>query len=144
MLAVGSGLAGARNQLADRQAADLVVAHDEGTLRALCLVNTRLDLQDHLREGIAACERTLALFGAPEDSHWDQHPAWPRISLMDRRRLAEDRRELLLLLAEARVRLAKAASESVAQALVLLDRAESIPGLRPRVRSGSTGLAITR
>jgi eukaryotic-like serine/threonine-protein kinase len=131
MLAVGSVLAGARNQLADRRARDLVVAHDEGTLRALCLVNTRLDLHDHLREGIAACERTLALFGAPEDSHWDQHPAWPRISLMDRRRLAEDRRELLLLLAEARVRLAKATSESVAQALVLLDRAESIPGLAP-------------
>jgi eukaryotic-like serine/threonine-protein kinase len=131
MLAVGSVLAGARNQLANRRAHDLVVAHDEGTLRALCLVNTRLDLHDHLRDGIAACEQTLALFGAPEDSQWDQHPAWPRISPIDRRRLAEDRRELLLLLAEGRVRLAKAAPESVAQALVFLDRAESIPGLAP-------------
>ena len=65
---------------------------------------------DHLREGIAACEQTLALFGAPEDPDWDRHPAWLRIAREDRRRLAEDRRELLLLLAEARVRLAAGAA----------------------------------
>ena len=129
MLAVGSVLAGVRNQLADTRARDHVRAHDAGILRALCLVHTRLDLRDHLREGIAACERTLALFGAPDDPAWDQHPAWLRIEEEDRRRIAEDRRELLLLLAEARVRLANGAGDSAGQALVLLDRAESIPGL---------------
>jgi eukaryotic-like serine/threonine-protein kinase len=131
MLVVGSVLAGVRNQLADTRARDLVVAHDAGTLRALCLIHTRLEMRDHLREGIAACERTLALIGAPEDPDWDRHPAWARIAPNDRRRLAEDRRELLLLLAEARVRQAKGVSDAVAQALILLDRAESIPGLPP-------------
>jgi eukaryotic-like serine/threonine-protein kinase len=131
MLAVGSVLAGVRNQLADTRAQDQVRAHDAGILRALCLVHTRLDLRDHLRVGIDACEQTLALFGAPEDPAWDRHPAWLRIAWEDRRRLAEDRRELLLLLAEARVRLANGTRESGGQALVLLDRAESIPGLPP-------------
>ena len=129
VLAVGSALAGVRNQLADTRAREQVRAHDAGTLRALCLINTRLDLQDHLREGIAACERTLALFGAPEDAAWDQSPAWLRIAPEDRRRLAEDRRELLLLLADARVRQAGGTSESAGKALRLLEKAESIPGL---------------
>ena len=68
LLAVGSALAGVRNQLADTRARDQVLAHDEGTVRALCLVHTRLDLQDHLRDGIAACEQTLDLFGGPRGS----------------------------------------------------------------------------
>jgi tetratricopeptide (TPR) repeat protein len=131
LLAVGSALAGVRNQLADTWAHDRVRAHDAGILRALCLVHTQLDLQDHLREGIAACERTLALFGAPEDPEWNRHPAWLRIEPEVRGRLAEDRRELLMLLAGARVRLAKGSSDSAGQALRLLDRAESIPGLSP-------------
>ncbi len=37
-----------------------------GVQQAHCLINTRLDLQDNLREGIAAWrERTLAIFGSP-------------------------------------------------------------------------------
>ena len=131
ILSVGFAFAGVRNQLADTRARDQVRAHDAGVSRALCLVHTRLDLRDHLREGIEACEQTLALFGAPEDPAWDRHPAWLWIAQGDRRRLAEDRRELLLLLAEARVRLANGTRESAGQALVLLDVAESIPGLPP-------------
>jgi len=131
LLAVGSALAGVRNQLADTRAQDQVRAHDAGVLRALCLVHTRLDLQDHLRDGIAACERTLAFFGAPEDPEWNRHPTWLRIDPEVRGRLAEDRRELLLLLADARVRLANGSSDSAGRALSLLDRAESIPGLPP-------------
>jgi serine/threonine protein kinase/Tfp pilus assembly protein PilF len=129
LLAVGSALAAARSQLADARAHDLVRAHDAGVMKALCLVNTRLDLQDHLREGIAACERTLALLGGPEDGDATRHPAWARLAPEDRRRLAEDRRELLLLLADARVRLAADSEGSAEQALRLLDQAESIPGL---------------
>ncbi len=131
LLAVGSALAGVRNQLADTRAQDLVRAHDAGVLRSLCLINTRLDLQDNLREGIATCERTLSLFGTPEDPAWDRNPAWLRISSQDRRRLAEDRRELLMLLADARVRLARGSSDAAERALELLDRAGSIPGLPP-------------
>ncbi len=129
LLAIGSALAAARSQLAVARSRDLVREHDAGTLKALCLVNTRLDLQDHLREGIAACERTLALFGAPEDPDWDRRPSWLGLGSEERRRVAEDRRELLMLLAAARVRRASGAKQSAAEALRLLDRAESIPGL---------------
>jgi eukaryotic-like serine/threonine-protein kinase len=131
LLAVGSALAGVRNQLADTWAQDNVRAHDAGILRALCLVHTRLDLQDLLHEGVAACEQTLGLFGAPEDPEWNRRPAWLRIDPEVRRRLAEDRRELLLLLADARVRVANGSGDSAGQALSLLDRAESIPDLPP-------------
>ena len=131
LLAIGSALSAARSQLADSRTRDLVREHDAGVMRALCLVNTRLDMQDHLREGIAACEQTLALFGAPEDPDWDRHSAWLRLGAAERRRVAEDRRELLLLLAAARVRRAAEGKESADRALRLLDRAESIPGLLP-------------
>jgi eukaryotic-like serine/threonine-protein kinase len=131
VLAVGMALAGARNQLADTRTRDNVRAHDAGVQRALCLINTRLDLRDNLRDGIADCERTLAIFGAPEDPAWDQREEWLRVAPEERRRLAEDRRELLLLLADARVRLADQSSAAAERALNLLDRAEAIPGLPP-------------
>jgi serine/threonine protein kinase/tetratricopeptide (TPR) repeat protein len=131
LLLVGSAFAGVRNQLAETWAAERVRAHDAGVLRALCLVNTRLDMSEKLREGIVECERTLALFGAPEDPEWDRRPMWLRIKPEVRGRLAEDRRELLLLLADARVRLAGGSSESAVQALDLLEKAESIGGLAP-------------
>ena len=129
LLAVGSALAAARSQLADAKVRDLVRAHDAGVMRALCLVNTRVDLRDHLREGIAACERTLALLGGAGPGEEMTHPAWARLAVGDRRRLAEDRRELLQLLADARVRLAGETRESAEQALRLLDAAAAIPGL---------------
>jgi serine/threonine protein kinase/Tfp pilus assembly protein PilF len=129
LMVVGSALAAARSQLADSRARDLVRAHDAGMQQALCLVNTRLDLEDHLRDGIAACERTLALLGAPGDGDWTKHPAWGRLSAEDRRRLAEDRRELVLLLADARVRMAAGSKDAAEQALRWLELAESIPGL---------------
>jgi eukaryotic-like serine/threonine-protein kinase len=131
LLAIGSALAAARTQLADARSRDLLRDHDAGALKALCLVNTRLDLQDHLREGIAACERTLSLFGSSEQPDWDRQPAWLRLGPDERRRVAEDRRELLMLLAAARVRQAAGSNDSADKALKLLDRAESIPGLPP-------------
>ena len=134
LLAVGSALAAARSQLADARARDLVREHDAGMQKALCLVNTRLDLQDHLRDGIAVCERTLALFGDPDERRTVDEPrrpcgparprgspsAWPRTAAScccswptpasgwppDRRTPPE-------------------------QALRLLDAAEAIPGLPP-------------
>ena len=100
-------LAAARSQLGRRPGrATWSRDHDAGVQKALCLVNTRLDLQDHLREGIAACERTLALFGRPEGRTGTSTRPGSGWRPEDRRRLAEDRRELLLLLADARVRLA--------------------------------------
>ena len=49
----------------------------------------------------------------------------------ERRRLAEDHRELLLLLAGARVRLARGDQPTLVHSLALLDEADAIPGLTP-------------
>ncbi len=129
LLAVGGALAAARSRLADAEARDLVRAHDAGVTRALCLINTQVDLRDHLREGITACEQTLGLLGDPASPADASDRKWDRLSPEDRRRLAEDRRELLLLLADARVRLAGGSRPAAVSALRLLDQAGSIPGL---------------
>ncbi len=129
LLSVGAALVAARSRLAAAEARELVRAHDAGVMRALCLINTQLDLRDHLSEGIAACERTLALLADPGSPDGASDPKWDRLAPADRRRLAEDRRELLLLLADAHVRLANGSPQAAASALRLLDRAAAIPGL---------------
>jgi tetratricopeptide (TPR) repeat protein len=59
------------------------------------------------------------------------HPDWARLGPEERRRVAEDRRELLLLSAGARVQLAPGDRTALRDALARLDRAEAIPGLEP-------------
>src|SRR5207245_478229 len=83
-------------------AQDTMRAYEAGTVRALCLVNTTSDLRDHLREGRAVCEQTLNLFGVLDQPDWQDQDRWRRLAPEDQRRLAEDSRELLLLLARAR------------------------------------------
>jgi tetratricopeptide (TPR) repeat protein len=84
-----------------------------------------------LRQGIAVCEQTLALYQLPDGRRCQEHPDWVRLGPDERRQLAEDRRELLLLLAGARVRLAQGDRPALVGALALLDEAESIHGLAP-------------
>ena len=79
-------------------------AFEEGTRRALCLVNTTADMQDHLRQGSKACRDALALYGVLGGEDWQQRPDWKRLDAEDRLRLGEDARELLLLLAWTEVR----------------------------------------
>jgi serine/threonine protein kinase/Tfp pilus assembly protein PilF len=74
-----------------------------GALQALCLVNTTADGHDNAGEGLRVCEQTLALYGILSDADWQSHPDWQRLPAAERQRLAEDVRELLLLLARARV-----------------------------------------
>ena len=74
--------------------------------RALCLVNTTTDRHDHVAEGIAACEQALARYGILENADWQQHRDWKRLVPSDQRLLADDAREVLLLLARGRVFLA--------------------------------------
>ena len=50
-------------------------AHDEGTVQALCLINTAIDLADNLSQGIEVCEKTLALYDVPGKPGQD-HPDW--------------------------------------------------------------------
>jgi serine/threonine protein kinase/Tfp pilus assembly protein PilF len=148
-------LASAQEELAATRARDSRRAYEEGTQRALCLVNTTTSTgPENTRRGLAVCEETLGIYGVLGRPDWERHPDWQRLDPEERRRLAEDTRELLLLLAWARTQTAigdrlsaigqtaasgpKAdrrkpiAEEAVLRdALGLLDRAEALGGLPP-------------
>jgi eukaryotic-like serine/threonine-protein kinase len=131
LFAFGSALSVARDRLGTAQARDRLRTHEQGAIQAHCLVNTVLDLQDHLRQGVAVCEKTIGLYAVPRGMRWEGHPDLARLGADERRKLAEDHRELLMLLAAARVRLAPGDPAVRRQALALLDQAEEIPGLGP-------------
>ena len=120
-----------RDRLGAFQSRDRLAAHDAGTVEALTLVNTVIEREDLLRQGLAVCERTLALYDPPLGPARGAHPDWARLSPDEQRRVAEDRRELLLLAAGARVLLAPGDRRAVREALARLDKAEAVPGLQP-------------
>jgi serine/threonine protein kinase/Tfp pilus assembly protein PilF len=128
---VSRHLSRARDDLGILEARNRLAAHDAGTDEALTLVNTVIERQDLLRQGLAVCERTLALYDPPTGSARSAHPDWVRLSPTERRRVAEDRRELLLLAAGARVLLAPGDPRALRAALARLDQADAIPGLEP-------------
>jgi eukaryotic-like serine/threonine-protein kinase len=131
LVAAGFGLSALHGHLADVQARERRQAYEKGTVQALCLVNTVSDVSDHLRQGLAVTEKTLALYHVLDDERWQERPDWLRLTSDERARLAEDTRELLLLLAWARVRSQPENDSVPQQALALLDRAEAIAGLPP-------------
>ncbi|HXG10348.1 MAG TPA: protein kinase, partial [Gemmataceae bacterium] len=131
LAAVSGRLASTTDELKTSQARERKQRYEAGTIRALCLVNTSARLQDHLRQGAGICEETLGLYGLLEGEGWQEPADWARLPAEDRRKLAEDTRELLLLLAGARVRLAPGDPAVLRSALALLDRAEAIPDLEP-------------
>ena len=141
---IGIGVASLRRDLSDTKELlttardrERVQAFEAGNLRALCLVNTVTDVQDHLREGVAVCEETLGLFDVLQRDDWQQRSPWLRLAEDERPRLAGSIRDLLLLLAWARGQLEPAADPSAH--LALLNRAEAIEGLPP-----SQALALCR
>jgi serine/threonine protein kinase/Tfp pilus assembly protein PilF len=121
--AARSSLVKTEDELEEAQARHTKRAFEAGAKRALFLVNTTNDLEDHLRRGLAVCEDTLGLYGVLDRTDWQEHPHWRRLGQDDRRRLAGDVRELLLLLAGARVRLAPHDWTTLTIALELLDKA---------------------
>ncbi|HXG12097.1 MAG TPA: serine/threonine-protein kinase [Gemmataceae bacterium] len=138
LVGLGAGAVGLSNHLAQTREQLQVIetqerkrAYEAGTLRALCLVNTTADLHEHAAAGRAACEETLALYGVLDHDDWQDRPEWQRLAPEDQQRLAEDTRELLLLLARARVRGAPGDEAVLREALALLDRAAAITGLAP-------------
>jgi eukaryotic-like serine/threonine-protein kinase len=130
LIGAGRHLASARGRLSLVAAKDRKLAHDEGTVQSLCLINTVIDLADNLSQGIEVCKKTLALYDVP-GKPGKEHPDWALIEPAERRRLAEDQRELFLLLAGARVRQSHGQPAVVRQALGLLARAEAIANLPP-------------
>ncbi|WP_406698946.1 protein kinase [Singulisphaera sp. Ch08] len=137
-LAVGWAFLGARTRLAETrtrlveaQARERKRAHDSGVLQCQGLINTILGDESHIRQGIAVCERTLALYALADGRSAQEHPDWVHLAPAERLELAEDRRELLLLLAGARVRLASGDPRELRAALALLDHAEALDSLNP-------------
>src|SRR5262249_1269981 len=135
LLAGGSLLLGARAQLTAAQGrayeAEGAEARprrpgvEQGALRGPCPGDSHSERQEHVGQGRAVCEQTLALYGVQDDPDWQKHPAWQRLSPEEQRRVAEDARELLLLLAGAQVRLAPTEDRTAPrEALALLERAE--------------------
>jgi tetratricopeptide (TPR) repeat protein len=136
LCAAGAGFIGVRErlittkgQLAVVQAQDRKRHFEEGAQRARCLINTTIDMQDNLRQGMALCEKTLGLYDILEQEPGQEHPDWRQLAPRQRLDLAEDARELLLLLAWARVRTDPRNENTLRQALTMLDRAAAIDGL---------------
>jgi serine/threonine protein kinase/Flp pilus assembly protein TadD len=119
-----------QTQLEIARAQERKRAFEAGTQRALCLVNTTVEMQDHLGQGRKACREALNLYGILDAPYWQQRPEWARLDDEDRLRLGEDARELLLLLAWTVVRQSPGQA-GLDRALELLDRAEGIEGLPP-------------
>jgi eukaryotic-like serine/threonine-protein kinase len=129
-------LIGIRERLADTQQRLEVVqdgerkrAYQAGTQRALCLVNTTVDLRDHQHEGREVCQKVLALYAMLDNADWQRQPAWQRLTPDERTSMGEDARELLLLLAWTTVKAAPGDRAALSEALALLDRAGDVEGL---------------
>jgi serine/threonine protein kinase/tetratricopeptide (TPR) repeat protein len=109
-----SKLAAARQRVMEgEQAEALERLHrfQAGHQRVLCLVNTTSELTDHVRQGLEECRKTLALYDVVGCDDWQKQRYWVRLPVKDREVLAEDVRELLLLLARAQVHLASPATD---------------------------------
>jgi serine/threonine protein kinase/Tfp pilus assembly protein PilF len=131
-------LAKAQTQLGETQenldrvnAQERMRAFKAGTLRALCLVNTTADGQDQLDAGRQECEKTLGLYQILARDDWQRQSAWLYLDEAERHNLAEDARELLLLLAWARASAAPGRAGNLRKALSLLDHCEAVDGLPP-------------
>jgi tetratricopeptide (TPR) repeat protein len=131
LTAVRSSLVDTQAQLGVAHAQDVKRDFEKGSERALFLLNTTNDLEDHLRQGLTVSEETLGHYGVLDRLDWEVHPDWQRLGDDDRRRLVADVRELLVLLAGARVRLAPHDHDTLTAALAVLDMAEAVPGLEP-------------
>src|SRR5207302_5000302 len=70
---------------------------------ARCFLNATIGERAPLREGLAFCEAALQHYGVLQRDDWQMQPAWQQLEQEERTQLTEDIRELLLLLARARV-----------------------------------------
>ena len=138
LVAVSPALARVRGQMADQhtriklaETADHKRQFDEGVIRSLCLVNTTDGSREQLLKGASSCESTLAIYGLDTPGAPVEPAAWAALPAGKRLEVAEDTRELLLLLAFTRVELAPGDRNAAATALELIRRAESIGGLEP-------------
>jgi len=131
LVSVRARLVDTTDQLAASRADERKRRFEEGLVQALFYVNTKNELADHLDLGEGAARAALDLYEILDRPDWQQHPDWQRLDGPDRARLAEEARDLLLLLAGARARQARWDRQALTDALALLDRAEAIPDVPP-------------
>jgi serine/threonine protein kinase/Flp pilus assembly protein TadD len=142
-------LSAAQARVAETEGAEvreLARQFEHGTLQALCLVNTHSELRDHADEGRQVCEQTLNLFGILDDPQWQERPLWQRLNSTEQRKLAEDARELLLLLASADAsgQSANIHRSPEQQRLALLDHADAFRDLAPSAAVWRARAALLR
>ncbi len=130
-LGMKQNLDGAEYRIDADHAHNRLRLHDAGTLQALCLINVADAHGENRRRGAVVCEKTLSLFGVLDRPDWSTDPGWKHLNGAERERLAENTRELLLLLAWARVCGAPDDKAVLHEALSLVQRAEDVPGLAP-------------
>jgi serine/threonine protein kinase/Tfp pilus assembly protein PilF len=137
---VSNYLAEARDALEVEQAQDRRRDFDSLARNALRLGGTgqvaRLDNAHEEQatlapEAPAVIRAALDVYGAAERDDWQDQPAWRRLDPLSQRRVAEDVRELLMLLAWARTLQEKSSPDSLNEALKWLDRAAAVRDLSP-------------
>jgi hypothetical protein len=100
---------------------------------AHCFLGTTIGEYSTLDTGLQVCERALRYYQVLQRDDWQQQIVWQRLNSEEKQRLAAEISELLILLAEARVKRAKEELKdrtTVAwqDALALLDVASSLGG----------------
>jgi len=81
---------------------------ENGLERARCLVHTISDAPTHVEQSREICEKTLAIYDVLGKEEWEGSRDWQWLNPVERQRLKDGVRELLVLLADARVRQASA------------------------------------
>jgi tetratricopeptide (TPR) repeat protein len=132
LLAVGGALAASRSELF-RKSEQLDAAQAVERRREFERAAIRAQWEPYglFEEGARECERALGVYGVLDSDGWDEPREWRRLARPDRDRLAGLVREVLMILAAVRVRLAPGDTATLRGALDLLARAEVIQNLPP-------------
>jgi serine/threonine protein kinase/Tfp pilus assembly protein PilF len=77
---------------------------EAGLERARCLVHTISDAPAHVDQSREICEKTLGIYDVLDSKGWEESPNCQWLNSIERQRLKDEVRELLVLLADARLR----------------------------------------
>lgn len=124
-------LAAAQHQLITGESSERARTFHAAAQQALSLTNTVVPNEQTLQTGIVACEQTLRMYGVLDNPDWQTSIYLQRLAAHERIRLLEEVRELLLVLAGVRVRVAPGDRSAAESGLLLLEQAERIHELPP-------------
>jgi eukaryotic-like serine/threonine-protein kinase len=77
---------------------------EAGVERARCVVHTTSDAQGHVDQSRAVCQEALAIYSFLAGEDWREPDEWHRLEPEEQQRLRDKGQELLLLLADAKLR----------------------------------------